>query len=457
MEQTSLDAPLSFEAQQRVNDFEQATARYVQNAAPDLKAEMQASLDAQLKMLLTPERTANRGFALVLAHRAGKSSVLIPQVEVDAGRPDTASPGYGSGNQSSVAPSVAVVDAQSLTLDVHSIPAVPSWGDPSAAIADPDCRLPRAAVFDEASGTLLVACMGDDTVVGYDVAAPSPVDAATLRVPVASGPTGIAVDARGGRMLIWSQFERVLTSTALPRALAPLALKEAAPQRIALGPARRGISSKMALGRRLFHAANDPRIARDGRACASCHIEGRDDGLVWSTPSGPRRTKLLAGVAQATAPYAWDGSTASLHEQIESTFDRLDGEGGLRSNEMDALLAYVAALPAPPRVIESEGDQTIARGRALFASGETGCASCHAGEVTSDGARHSVASQTVADTTTRFDTPSLRLLSGRAPYFHDGRFASLHDLLAAKGDNMGHTSQLSPADLAALQAFLKTL
>jgi cytochrome c peroxidase len=68
-----------------------------------------------------------------------------------------------------------------------------------------------------------------------------------------------------------------------------------------------------------------------------------------------------------------------------------------------------------------------------------------------------VSSETAADATTRFDTPSLASLSGRAPYFHDGRFASLRELLAAQGDKMGHTSQLSPADLVALEAFLGTL
>ena len=31
------------------------------------------------------------------------------------------------------------------------------------------------------------------------------------------------------------------------------------------------------------------RLSGDGRACASCHPDGRDDGLVWSTPNGPRQ------------------------------------------------------------------------------------------------------------------------------------------------------------------------
>ena len=459
VERASLDAPPSFEALDRIRGFKDDMAALMGKASAERKAEMQAQVDEQIKLLRMPERTANYGFSLVLAHRAGASSVLVPQVEVESGRRDVVSAGYGAGSQASVAPSVAVLDAKSLHLDDHSIPSTPSWREPAEDVSA-NCRLPRAAVLDETSGTLLVVCLGSDALVGYDFAAPSPVDASTLRVQVASGPTGVALDQRGRRALVWSQFERVLSEVALPSALSPLSAKDVAARRIALRPLPKpGISSEIALGRRLFHAVDDPRIARDGRACASCHIEGRDDGLVWSTPGGPRRTKLLAGVAPTSAPYAWDGSAATLHDQIEGTLDRLDGEGGLRPYEMDALVAYVSSLAAPPSDdrVQAERVATIARGQALFSSTETGCASCHAGKVASDGARHAVHSETIADVTQRFDTPSLAHLSGRAPYFHDGSFASLRELLTAQGDRMGHTSQLSPTDLAALEAYLETL
>jgi mono/diheme cytochrome c family protein len=456
VEHASLDAPLSFEARERLRTFRSDMASYLQQLEASHRAEAQAQVDAQIKALSAPERRANQGFSLVLAPRAGKTSVLIPQVEVDPGRPDLRSSGYGNGNQASVSPSIAVVDAASLSTDSHSIPPVPTWRDADGGGAS--CRLPRSAALDAASGRLLVACLGSDLLLGYDLAAPSPVDAEALRIPVAAGPTGVAIDTRRQRALVWSQFERVLSVVPLPDPRAPLARQDPAPQRIALGKvAGAELSSQLALGRRLFHAVDDPRIARDGRACASCHIDGRDDGFVWSTPRGPRRTKTLAGMAAAGAPYAWDGSAATLHEQIDGTLDRLEGEGGLRQSELDALVAYVSSLPRPPRASESEGDRVIARGRELFSSAQTGCQTCHVGEETSDGARHGVGSQTAVDATARFDTPSLALLAGRAPYFHDGRFASLRELLAAKGDNMGHTSQLSPSDLAALEAFLATL
>jgi hypothetical protein len=450
---TSLDAPPSPEAFEQSRVLSESLEASLRGVPEPQKLALKRQFETQMKAVLMPERSANHGYSLALSSRG---RLLVPQVEVDPGRREMRSAGYGSGNQASVVPSVAVVDPKSLELEPHSIPAVPAWREVGALVASENCRLPRAAAMDDANGALLVVCLGSDVLVGYDASAPSPVDAEMLRVRVASGPTGVAVDPLRRRAVVWSQFERVLGIVPLPVPGAPLPAEDPPVRRIALAePSGRGLTSAVALGRRLFHATDDPRIARDGRACASCHLGGRDDGLVWSTPRGPRRTKLLAGVARETAPYAWDGSSATLHEQIEGTLERLDAQGGLRAVEIDALVAYVLSLPGPPREVERGAE--VERGRALFGAQATGCASCHAGDSASDGARHGVASATDADATAFFDTPSLAFLSGRAPYFHDGRYATLGALLGETGDKMGHTSHLSPAELAALEAFLETL
>jgi cytochrome c peroxidase len=56
-----------------------------------------------------------------------------------------------------------------------------------------------------------------------------------------------------------------------------------------------------------------------------------------------------------------------------------------------------------------------------------------------------------------FDTPALRFVSGTAPYFHDGRYATLEELLQGADGKMGHTLQLSRQDVTALAAYLETL
>ena len=50
-----------------------------------------------------------------------------------------------------------------------------------------------------------------------------------------------------------------------------------------------------------------------------------------------------------------------------------------------------------------------------------------------------------------------RLVGGSAPYYHDGRYATLDDLLRGADGAMGHTAQLSDADRGALVAYLKSL
>jgi cytochrome c peroxidase len=54
------------------------------------------------------------------------------------------------------------------------------------------------------------------------------------------------------------------------------------------------------------------------------------------------------------------------------------------------------------------------------------------------------------------DTPSLRFVSGTAPYFHDGRHATLADLLRAAEGKMSWR-HLDDTELDALEAYLRTL
>ena len=48
-------------------------------------------------------------------------------------------------------------------------------------------------------------------------------------------------------------------------------------------------------------------------------------------------------------------------------------------------------------------------------------------------------------------------MAQRAPYFHDGRFATLGELLEKTDGKMGNTGYLGKEDLKALEAYLGTL
>ena len=85
--------------------------------------------------------------------------------------------------------------------------------------------------------------------------------------------------------------------------------------------------------------------SRGALACASCHPDGRDDGLSWKIESNTLQTPLLAGRVVGTHPYKWDGGDATLRDSLRSTMKRLGGTG-LDKAQTDSLAAYLEALPA---------------------------------------------------------------------------------------------------------------
>jgi mono/diheme cytochrome c family protein len=225
----------------------------------------------------------------------------------------------------------------------------------------------------------------------------------------------------------------------------------------ALSEPTHAIPVSLALGRVLFNMVGDERISHDGRACASCHPDGRDDSLTWATPNGPRRSIMLAGRIADTAPFSWSGTEQTLKEHVGITFTRLKGSGDLRSMEMDALTDYVLTLAPPPGAGSKDPAARVARGSEIFHSAAAACSSCHAGQYATDNEKHDVQSKTNADKNGSFNTPSLRFVGGGGPYFHDGRYKTLRQLLTDADRKMGHTAQLSNDDLEALEAYLRTL
>jgi DNA-binding beta-propeller fold protein YncE/mono/diheme cytochrome c family protein len=440
----------------------------------DLQKELQGAMAAMdkaqiLKMQRAVEqqmfesRASCQGFALAKTVQP-LGRILAPQVVVEPGDPRERPSGYGSDNDQTEVPDVAVIDSktgepfQASIQKTNGMMIRAMRGDPNEHHHE-ECLLPRAAAYDEKNKSLLVTCLGIDAVVEYDALAASPARAEKRRWIVAAGPTGVTVDPSKHRALVWSQFDRTLDVIPLdgPEIADEKTQKPAPVARITLAQdPSHPVPVAMALGRLLFHAVGDARISHDGRACASCHPDGRDDALVWATPEGPRRSIMLAGRVAATSPYSWSGSESTLKEHLDITFDRLKGAGGLRSLELDALAAYVATL-SPPVVARKTHDPKVDRGAQLFASKEVGCSSCHAGAEATDNKHHDVQSKGTTDKSGMFNTPTLKFVGGTGPYFHDGRYKTLHELLKSADRKMGHTAQLSDDDLDALEAYVRTL
>jgi cytochrome c553 len=405
-----------------------------------------------------------QGFSLVKA-RSVPGRIFAPEVFVDPGDFEQRPDGYGDVSKDTETPNVAVIDEDARVPMLASVvlPVVSRGRQVRMTKADPrdarpDCLLPRAAAIDEATSSLLVTCFGIDAVVAYDAKSPAPLRSERRRWTVGSGPSGIAVDEDTHRGVTWSQFDRTVATFALGgRQLADERTTPLTVERTAMPALREKLPAEYALGRVLFHAAGDLRLSGDGRACASCHPDGRDDGITWATPDGPRRSIMLAGRVSRTPPYSWNGNEHTLAIHLASTFDRLSGNG-LHGLELDALVAFVTQMPAPPpRPVDASDKARVERGRNVFASAETGCATCHGGAELTDGQNHEVSSKHKADRQAAFNTPSLRFVSGTGPYFHDGRYGSLREMLDATDGTMGRTKQLAAADRDALEAFLRSL
>ena len=330
------------------------------------------------------------------------------------------------------------------------------------------CLLPRAAAADKTNNSVLISCYGTNEIRAFDAAGGALNKTLRGRWSVPAGPSGIAVDEKRGVALVWSQYEQSVSEIGLPTAEDNAAAKKkpgfthawvTGPAKAVPAPRverfdtidKTGLSAKALRGREIFHGVGDRRISADGRACASCHPDGRDDGIVWRTPAGKRQTPMLAGrVDDGTGPYGWAGHSKTLPEYVGKTFTRLGGTG-VKGADLEALIAYLHEAPTPHRADDAKDVALVTRGKELFHAETVGCATCHKNGADTDGVKHEVGSGR------NLDTPSLRFIAGTSPYFHDGRFATLGELLRKTKGKMGWNGDMSDQDLDAIEAYLTTL
>jgi cytochrome c peroxidase len=419
---------------------------------------------------VTMNRTATQGFGLaILGER-----VLLPETLVMTRDGDAVPSGYGSIASSTLGthvPFVARLRTTDATLENRAFSGA---SDRACFEQKTECIVPRAVTDD--GKHLYVACLDSDEVMIVDPeldAEHAPACRKTskerprLRV---ESPSGLAVDVAHAQLVAFSGFSRKVSVISLDGAQSPAAGE---PREITL-PRSEPLPDLVAEGRRLFHRSAEPRLAKNGRACASCHVDGRDDALVWPTPTGNRQTPMLAGRLEGTAPYGWRGEHASLVAHIASTVKNLEGTG-LEAHELEALARYVASMRAPARqklvapataVATEPRDapaSVAARGEGIFRSTEAGCSSCHTEETHfTDRETHALGApgRRRGSSASGFDTPSLAFVGQTAPYFHDGRFATLEALVDGCEDpatGMGRTQHLDAADRAALVAYLRSL
>lgn len=286
--------------------------------------------------------------------------------------------------------------------------------------------------------------------------------------------------------------------------------------------------SRVKLGEVLF---NDPRLSKDGSiSCASCHFQKHafTDPRVQSQGvggiEGERNSMPLFNLAWKKH-FFWDGRKTSLRDQVlepisshqemandlKEVVEVLSSDGQYRAlfeeafdpphvTEQKLALAlecYLLSLSS----YRSRFDQALKgeieltdlekRGFELFMTeheprtGQYGadCFHCHGGALFTDHRFHNNGitikeSDYGREQVTgllkdrgRFSTPSLRNIALTAPYMHDGRFATLDEVLNHYNSGIEKSPTLAPnlakqahgglglkeEDLIALKAFLLTL
>lgn len=206
-------------------------------------------------------------------------------------------------------------------------------------------------------------------------------------------------------------------------------------------------------GRRLFFAANDAKMAGvgSGVSCATCHFDGRNDGLTWSFSRGNRQTPSLAGKISLQAPVRWEGDRETVADDAMRTSQGLMGGRGLVHADAQAIEAFVDSTPDvdAPRLAS---EAAVQRGKAIFEDPAVACASCHNGPRFTDKKIYAMKGLE------RVQTRALVGLAATAPYYHDGSAKTLRELIdGATEAGMGNTSQLSAEQRADLEAYLLSL
>jgi YVTN family beta-propeller protein len=326
---------------------------------------------------------------------------------------------------------VQVIEVQKF-LNSDSIRPIKGWlytqGDIGGATGDP------GGVVTGPESTWAIALSGVGEVsVGYG--------GYVKRIPVGARPEAMVFD--GDRLYIANRFDDSISVIDLKRG--------AIDKTISLGPAPKLTSAER--GEKLFY---DARLSHDGwMSCHSCHTDGHSTGLLVDTLGdgdygAPKRVPSLLGTRN-TGPWGWTGRMASLGDQVRSSVETTMHGDPVNERQISDLVAFLESLPSPPSPSRTD-QKTVARGQAVFHS--RGCVNCHKSPTFTSKQIFDVG---LTDERNRssFNPPSLRGVSQRSRFFHDGRASSLEEVVQTFRHKLDEP--LSSDKSEALLAYLRSL
>lgn len=273
---------------------------------------------------------------------------------------------------------------------------------------------------------------------------------AKRRVPLqGNGPRGLAVV--GPRVFAAEYFTDSLAILDLDEG--DYAIASSVPLQDPIRP------SDVRRGEMLFHDA--ALCFQQWQSCASCHPGcGRVDALNWDLLNdgigNPKNTKSLL-LAHVTPPAMSLGIREDAHVAVRAGIRYI--QFAVRPEEdaaaIDAYLQSLKPIPSP-HLIDGLMSPAALRGQKIFS--QAGCTHCHSGPLYTDLRQYDVGTGTGLDKAQAFDTPTLIEVWRTAPYLHDGRAATISDVLTKHNpDNRhGRTSDLTLEELQDLAEFVLT-
>jgi len=266
-----------------------------------------------------------------------------------------------------------------------------------------------------------------------------------------NGPRGLAL--LGAKAFVAEYFSDAL-------ALVPL---EANPSEsittLALGP--EPVLTPQRLGQRHFHDA--ALCFQHWQSCASCHPDGRVDGLNWDLMNdglgNPKNTKTML-LAHQTPPAMSSGVRADAEVAVRSGITHI--QFAVRPEEdARAIDAYLKTLQPvrSPRLVEGRLSESARRGKELFHGDAVGCHLCHPTPLYTDLKTHDVESKGTYDRREDYDTPTLIEVWRTAPYMHDGKYTTIKDLIVQgrHGETGGDLKKLTDEQIDDLVEYVLSL
>jgi YVTN family beta-propeller protein len=236
-------------------------------------------------------------------------------------------------------------------------------------------------------------------------------------------------------------------------AVVPLKTGNRVARTVSLGP--KAPLSKERKGEMFF---NDAQFCfQEWQSCASCHPDGRADGLNWDLLNdgigNPKNTKSMLLCFQ-TPPSMSQGirESAAMGVRAGLKFIQFAVRPEEDARAIDKYLTRMKPVPSP-YLVNGKLSAAAQRGRAVFK--KAGCAACHPAPFYTDLQGYNLGMGEGIDQGKSFDTPTLAECWRTAPYFHDGRAYTMQEVLLKY--NHRNTATLPPQELDDLADYVLSL